>query len=173
MKIDSRFLVITGMILLAALTRLLPHIPNVTAMSAVALFGAANYNKKIIAFLVPLTALVISDVFIGFYRGMEWVYGTFVLIILIGFTLRNKVTVPRVILLSVISSLCVYIISDFGVWLGTLYPHTWQGLIACYVAALPFLRNGLLGDLFYSGVLFGIFYLARLKFPKLLKQRIQ
>jgi hypothetical protein len=66
----------------------------------------------------------------------------------------------------------MFIISDFGVWLGSLYPHTWQGLTTCYVAALPFLRNELMGDLFYSGLLFGTFYLAQLKFPTLAKQRI-
>jgi hypothetical protein len=174
MKLDTRFLFITALILLAAITRLLPHIPNFTAVSAVALFGAAQYDKKIMAFLVPLTALLLSDAVLGFYQGMEWIYGTFVLIIITGFALRNKVTVPRIILLSVTSSLLMYIFSDLGVWLGsTMYLHTWAGFTACYVAALPFLRNELLGDLFYSGILFGVFYIAQLKFPKLLKQRIK
>ncbi len=174
MKLDTRFLVITGLILLAVLTRLLPHPFNFTAMSAVALFGAANYNKKILAFLVPITALLISDSIIGFYQGIEWVYGTFVLIIICGFYLRTKVTIPRVIALSVISSLLVFVITDFGVWLGgNLYPHTVAGFTACYVAAMPFLRNELLGDLFYSGLLFGAFYIAQLRFPKLLKERVK
>ena len=172
MKLDTRFLVVTGLILLAVASRLLPHIPNFTAMSAVALFGAANYNKKIMAFLVPLTALLLSDAILGFYEGMLWVYGTFALIILLGFTLRKKVTVPRIILMSVISSLCIYIFTDFGYWLS-FSVHTWASFTACYVAALPFLRNELLGDLFDSGLLFGIFYLAQLKFPTLLKQRVK
>jgi hypothetical protein len=173
MKLDNRFLFITTLIVLAALSRLIPHIPNFQAVSAVALFGAAQYNKKIMAFLVPITALLLSDTILGFYQGMEWVYGTFVLIIITGFALRNKVTVPRLIVLSVVSSLLVFIITDFGVWMGTWYAHTWQGFIACYAAALPFLRNELLGDLFYSGLLFGIFYLAQLKFPTLLKERVK
>lgn len=174
MKLDARFIVITLLIVLAALTRLLPHIPNFTAISAVALFGAANYNKKIMAFLVPLTALLLSDAVLGFYQGMEWIYGTFILIIISGFYLRSKVTVPKVILLSVTSSLLMFIVSDFGVWIGsTMYPHTFAGFTTCYVAAIPFLRNELLGDLFYSGLLFGIFYLAQLRYPKLLKERIK
>lgn len=172
MKINTRFLVITLLIVLAIVSRLIPHIPDFTAVSAIALFGAAQYEKKIMAFLVPFAALLISDAILGFYQGMEWVYGTFALIVALGFALRNKITAPRVILLSVISSLLMYIISDFGVWLGTLYPHTWQGFTACYIAAIPFLRNEVLGDLFYSGLLFGTFYLAQLKFPVLLKQRI-
>jgi len=171
MKLNTRFLVITSLIVLAIVSRLLPHIPNFTAVSAVALFGAAQYDKKIMAFLVPFSALLISDAILGFYQGMQWVYVTFAVIIILGFTLRNKVTAPRVILLSVVSSLSMFVISDFGVWLGTMYPHNWQGFTACYIAALPFLRNELLGDLFYSGLLFGAFYLAQLKFPTLLKQR--
>ena len=170
MKLNTRFLVITSLIVLAIVSRLLPHIPNFTAVSAVALFGAAQYDKKIMAFLVPFSALLISDAILGFYQGMQWVYVTFAVIIILGFTLRNKVTAPRVILLSVVSSLSMFVISDFGVWLGTMYPHNWQGFTACYIAALPFLRNELLGDLFYSGLLFGAFYLAQLKFPTLLKQ---
>jgi hypothetical protein len=174
MKLNPRFLAITLLIILAVVSRIVPHIPNFTAMSAVALFGAAQYDKKITAFLVPLTALLVSDALLGgFYQGMEWVYGTFALIVIIGFTLRNKITVPRVIALSLVSSISMYVISDFGVWLGTMYAHTWQGFVACYVAALPFFRNELLGDLFYSGLLFGTFYLAQLKFPTLLKQRVK
>ncbi len=174
MKLNPRFVVITLLIVLAASTRLFPHLPNFTALSALALFGAAQYNKKIMAFLVPLTALVLSDAILGFYAGMEWVYGTFILIIISGFALRNKVTAPRVILLSVVSSLLMYVVSDFGMWIGSgIYPHTLTGFTTCYVAALPFLRNELLGDLFYCGLLFGLFYLAQLKFPTLLKQRIK
>jgi len=174
MKVDTRFLIITGLILLAILTRLVPHMPNFTAASAVALFGAACYDKKIMAFLVPLIAVFISDLLLGgLYKGVEWVYASYIVIAALGFILRNKITATRVILLSAVSSLAIYIISDFGVWLGTLYPHTWQGFAACYIAAIPFLRNWLLGDLFYGGLLFGAFYIAQLKFPKLLKQPVK
>jgi hypothetical protein len=173
MKLNTRFFVITTLVVLAILTRVLPHMPNFTAMSAVALFGAAYYDKKIMAFLIPLSVMLLTDAAIGFYQGMEWMYITFVLIILAGFFLRTKVTVPRLILLSVVSSLLVFIVSDFGVWIGSLYPHTWAGFVTCYVAALPFLRNELLGDLFYCGLLFGAFYIAQIKFPKLLKQPVK
>jgi len=174
MKLNTRFLVISFLIAVAIISRIVPHVPNFTAVSAIALFGAAQYDKKIMAFLVPITVLFLSDAILGFYSGMEWIYITFILITLSGFTLRNRVTIPRVIALSIISSLLVFIITDFGVWLGGgMYPHTWAGFIACYVAALPFLRNEIFGDLFYSGLLFGAFYLAQLKFPTLLKQRVK
>ncbi len=174
MKLNTRFFVITGLILLAILTRLLPHLPNFTAASAVALFGATYYDRKIMAFVVPLVAVFISDLLLsGLYRGMEWVYFSYIAIAGLGFLLRKKVTIFRVAGFSVLSSLCIYVISDFGVWLGTLYPHTWEGFIACYVAALPFLRNWMLSDLVYGGLLFGAFYVAELKFPTLIKQSVK
>jgi hypothetical protein len=174
MKLNTRFWVISSLILVAIISRIVPHVPNFTALSAIALFGAAQYDKKIMVFLVPITVLFISDAIIGFYSGMEWIYITFILITLSGFTLRNKITIPRIIALSVVSSLLVFIVTDFGVWLGgSMYPHTSAGFIACYAAALPFLRNELLGDLFYSGLLFGAFYIAQLKFPTLLRQRVK
>lgn len=174
MKLNTRFFAISTLIVLAIVSRIIPHIPDFTALSAVALFGAAQYDKKILAFLVPITALFISDALIGFYQGMAWIYVTFILITLTGFVLRKKVTIPRIILLSVASSLIMFIVSDFGVWIGSnMYPHTWAGFIACYAAAVPFIRYELAGDLFYSGVLFGAFYLAQLKFPVLLKQPVK
>ena len=174
MKLNSSFLIVTALIILAIVTRLIPHAPNFTAASAVALFGATYYDKKIMAFLVPLTAVLVSDLLLGgLYKGMEWVYVSYIAIAALGFMLRNKTTFSRVFSFSVISSLCIYVISDFGVWLGTMYPHTWQGFFACYIAALPFLKNWLLSDLFYGGLLFGTFYFVQVKFPKLAKQRIQ
>lgn len=160
---------------LAIASRLLPHIPNFTAASAVALFGAAQYNKKIVAFLVPLVIVFVSDLLLGgLYKGAEWVYASYMVIAGLGFLLKNNVTFIRVVGLSVVSSLVIYVISDFGVWLdGGLYPHTREGFITCYVAALPFLRNWLLSDLLYGGLLFGLFYLAQLRFPVLAKQTVQ
>jgi hypothetical protein len=175
MKLDARFLVITGLILVAAASRLVHLIPNFEAVTAVALFGASKYDKKIIAFLIPLTALFISDILLGgFYKGMEWTYGSFVVITLLGFLLRKNFSITKLISVSILSSLSIFVITDFGVWLGTsMYPHTVQGFITCYVAAIPFLGWNLLGDLFYCGILFGGFYLAQLRYPKLLKERIK
>ena len=169
MKLNTRFYVISFIIVAAMLTRILPHIPNFTALGAIALFGAAQYQKKIMAFLIPITALIASDAILGFYGGAYWVYGTFAIITCIGFALRNNLTIPRLIGAALLSSLCVFIFTDIGVWMGTMYAHTWAGLIECYAAALPFLRNEVLGDVFYCGVLFGGFYLAQRRFPTLAK----
>jgi len=156
------------MIILAALSRLIPHVPNFTAISAIALFGAAYYDKKITAFLVPITILFVTDAILGFYPGMEWVYGNFILVTLIGFMLHKKTTISLVIIASLLSSLCFYLVTDFGTWIGTnLYPHTFNGLIECYVAAIPFTRYEVLGTLFYSAVLFGCYSLVQKMVPAL------
>lgn len=169
MKLNKRFLAITFMILLASLSRLIPHLPNFTAVSAMALFGVAYYDKRITAFLVPLTILLITDAILGFYSGMEWIYGNFILVTLIGFILRKNVTVPRIITASILSSLCFYLVTDFGTWIGSegLYPHTFNGLIACYIAAIPFSTYEAMGTLFYSGILFGGYYFAQKRIPAL------
>lgn len=180
MKANARFFSITSLILLGALSRLIPHIPNFQAVTAIALFGAALYRNKIYAFIVPLLSLALSDCIIDsiqnntftfYYQGMEWVYASFILIILCGFILKTKISIVRVTSVSILSSLLIYLITDFRVWLGTMYPHTWSGLLECYTAALPFLKNELLGDLFYCGVLFGSFFLVQYKIPTLKLER--
>jgi len=145
-----------------ALARLLPHLPNFTPIGAMALFGAAH-GKRRTALIAPLAALAISDFFIGGHATLPYVYGSFALIALMGMVIfRNGVTVPKAIGASLASSAIVFIVTNFGVWAsGALYPQTWQGLVTCYAMALPYLRNTMLGDLFYVGVFFGGYAYAR------------
>ncbi|MBC8101141.1 MAG: hypothetical protein H7Z41_00955, partial [Cytophagales bacterium] len=75
------------LIVLAALSRLLPHPPNFTPVAAMALFGAAMLPDKRLALLAPLAALLLSDLFLGFYgwEGMASVYGATLLVGLLGY----------------------------------------------------------------------------------------
>jgi len=142
--------------------RILPHLPNFAPIAAMALFGGTYLNKKY-ALIIPLAALLISDLFIGFYNPwiMLSVYGSFALIGLIGLWLKNHKTVTNVLGASIFGSIIFFLISNFAVWAVpgklALYPQTWQGLIQCYTMGLPFFRNTLLGDLFYVGVMFGLY----------------
>lgn len=168
----KRILLLAGLILVAALTRLLPHPPNFTAIGAIALFGGAYLSDKRWAFLIPLAAMLISDLFLGFHQTMIYVYAAFMLIICIGFLLRSKISVWRVGGAAIGSSVLFYLITNFGVWLGgTLYPLTWEGLVSCYVAAIPFFRYTLLSNLIFSGVLFGVFEFLKFQYP-VLKSRL-
>jgi hypothetical protein len=139
----------------AVLIRFLPHPANVAPIAAMALFGGAYLNRKYAVFL-PLTVMLISDLFLGFHKVMPFVYGSFLLASIIGIGLKNKVKPKNVLGASLLSSLIFYVITNFGVWLTSgMYQMNLLGLIKCYVLAIPFFKNTLAGDLFYTVMMFG------------------
>lgn len=155
--LKPRYEVLIGMILAAALCRLLPHPPNFAPIGALALFGGAQFADRRLAFLVPFAAILLSDLVIGFYSHMEWVYGSFALITCIGLWLRSHRTTWRIAGASLTASMLFFLITNFGVWANstTTYAKGLSGLVACYIAAIPFFGNTVLGDGFYCLVLFG------------------
>jgi hypothetical protein len=167
------------MIFAVALTRLIPHPPNFSPVEAMALFGGAYFAKRLWAIVLPLIALFISDLALslimgGVYfeyfvsAGFLMIYATVAFLSILGFGLRGKVSVVRVAIFSIVSSILFFLVTNFGVWLGSaMYPQNATGLIAAYVAGLPFLQNGLLGTLFYSTLLFGTFELLKQRIPAL------
>lgn len=143
-------------ILFAVSTRILPHPANFTAIGAVALFSASYLPKKY-AFIIPLSAMFLSDLIIGFYGvTMFYVYGSFILTGIVGLYLRTHKKLPFIICASFLSSILFYLITNFGVWMSpnSFYPRSFPGLIECYTLALPFFRNTLAGDSFYTLSLF-------------------
>jgi hypothetical protein len=159
------------MILATAASRLIPHPPNVASITAVALFGGAYLSDKRLAFLVPLAALFLSDLILGFYSHMEIVYGSFASVVCIGFWLQKKSSALRIAGAALASSILFFVVTNFGVWaFGSMYPKTTAGLLTCYVAAIPFFQNTLLGDALYTAALFGGFALAEKRFP-ILRER--
>ncbi len=166
--VSTRPLALLAGILLAAASRLIPHPPNVTPIAAMALFGGAYFSNRAAAYLVPLAAMVLSDLALGFHPTMPFVYASFILIVLIGSRLRGRRTLSTVTLSALASSVLFFLVTNFGVWvMGTLYPKTLAGLAAAYVAALPFFRNTVLGDLSYVAILFGGFALLERYLPAL------
>lgn len=148
------------LIFAAAFSRLIPHPLNFAPIAAMALFGAVYFDKKF-AFIVPISALLISDYILGFYSGMYWVYGSFVLIGVMGLWLRNHKSIVAVGGTTLASSALFFIITNFGVWMtGTMYTKDWAGLVECYVAAIPFFRNTVAGDVVYVSALFGVYELV-------------
>jgi hypothetical protein len=180
-KIIPRFSVLTALILLCAFSRIIPHMPNFSPLGAIGLFGAAYFTKKWQAFFIPITATWLSDLFINnviyaqyypkftwFYQGFYWQYGSYLLITLAGIFILKKITPQRVIAGALTSTTIFFLVSNFGCWIGsTTYPQNFAGLLTCYAAGIPFLKGTLLGDLFYSGVLFGTFAFALKQFPVL------
>lgn len=168
-KITLQFAVITALVLMLAFSRLLPHPFNFSPVAALALFGGARYKSRFSAYLIPLAAVWISDLFlnyaffgrlVAFYDGAFFTYLAFALIVMLGSVALRKLSPGRLLLTSLSASVIFFLISNFGVWLsGGLYPLTGGGLAACYAAAIPFFRNTLAGDLIYG---FAIFYLYEL-----------
>ncbi len=170
---NTRYLILAGMVLAAAAVRLLPHPWNFTPIGAMALFGGAQFASKRAAFLLPLAALFLSDLVLGFHRLMPFVYGCFALTVCLGFWVHHQRRAGRIIIASVTSAVVFFLVTNFSVWACfDTYPKTATGLLECYVAGLPFLRNGLLGDLFYAGVLFGGLALAERRFTSLREPRL-
>lgn len=163
MKNTVGVMMIFGMILAAAFSRLIPHAPNLTAITAIALFGGAMLSNRIAAVFVPVVALWITDLFFGFYPSALFVYAAVaILAVVSSFILKNQFRWSKLAGLSLASSLFFFLVTNFGVWMmEAMYPQTWEGLITCYVMALPFLLTQVVGDLFYSGLIFGVFYLLK------------
>ncbi len=169
----ERLSLIAFLIAAAAFSRLLPHWPNFTAVAAIALFGGAVIKPKWLAFALPLMALVASDAVLGFYPQMTVTYLAFACIVPIGFLLKESRGALRLGAASILSSLMFFLITNFALWPSYgLYPKTSAGVAESYVMALPFLRNALIGDLFYTFLLFGALALAEKRLPSVRKQAV-
>jgi len=150
------------MIFAGAVMRLIPHWPNFTPIAAIALFGGTFLKRKDLAFLVPVVAMLLSDLIIGFHSTMFAVYASFIAIVSLGLFLQSRLTVVNTISASLASSILFYLITNFASWTSGImpYPMNVAGLMQSYIAGLPFFFNGLLGDLFYNSVLFGALYMV-------------
>lgn len=172
----ARFIFITSAILIAAMSRLFPHIPNFTPIAAMALFGGVYFADKRLAFIIPLIAMFLSDIAIelffgwGFHNTMVYVYAGFILTSIIGIIVRRNVTILSVGTGSIISSVLFFIITNFGVWAASGFQMGIAGLNTTYLMGIPFFAPTLLGDLFFNAILFGAFYLVQIKYPVLIKQ---
>ena len=144
-----------GLIVMGVVSRLVPHPPNVTPLMAIALFGGTHLAKRW-AVLLPLLIVVISDAVIGWHDTVLWSWGAFFLTGTLAWWVRSRPTPARILSGALIGSGLFFVITNFGVWaVGHLYPRTVAGLWQCYLAALPFFRNSLIGDLVYTAALFG------------------
>ncbi len=153
----KKYLIPILLIILGFATRFLPHPANFTAIGAIALFGGIYLPKKW-AIILPLIAMFVSDIFIGFYSWqiMLSVYAGFALMGLIGLLVRNNKKFSTVLGGTILGSILFFLITNAAVWqFGTMYTPNFSGLMQSYFMALPFFKNSLLGDLFYVGVMVG------------------
>lgn len=163
-------IVLLVLLIFGVMYRLLDYPPNFTPIAAISLFAGYYFRSKWV-FVLPLSILLISDIFIGFYNFeiMLAVYLCFAIIPFLGFLIKGKNKAGKIIFASLTGSILFFVITNFAVWFfGNWYSHDFGGLISCYAMAIPFFRNTLTGDLFFSGVVFGSFALYKVYAVKLI-----
>jgi len=149
------------LIVFAVGSRLLPHPANFAPIAAVGIFSAFVFKNKLLKFGVPMIAMFLSDAIIGFYAWpiMLAVYLSFIISVLLGRELKKNPSISNGAGVSLLASLQFYLITNLAVFLFTpMYSKNIQGLINCFYLALPFFRNTILGDLFYTGAIFGLYF---------------
>ena len=175
---NKRFLTIVSLIFTAALLRLIPHAPNFSPIGALALFGGACLNRKYLAYIIPIAAMIVSDLFLPFY-GIEVLitYAGFLISIFIGTQLKNNLTWYNVALGSMVSSFAFFLITNFVFFfplsMGPMYTHDMAGVMNSYIAGWPFFQNTFASDLVYNGILFGAFYLLQVNIPELRSEKVK
>jgi Family of unknown function (DUF6580) len=169
---SPRSAVLVAMIAVAVGVRLLIHfVPgvlpyNFTPVEAIALFGGAYFGDRRLAFIVPLGAMLIADAIIGLHSMLPVVYACIAASVVLGFGLRDRVSVLRVAGFGVAGSLLFFVAVSFAEWLLGDTAFCRAGIMPCYVAALPFLKNWLAGTLVWSALLFGAFELVRARLER-------
>ena len=184
-KTNPNLLIVILFIFFAALSRLLPHPPNFTAVGAIALFGGAWFNRQWLAWIIPVLAVWFTDLLLNniiyaqYYDGFVLISKNFLftavallLIVLIAKVLLKRIKLLNVVGASLGASAIFFLISNFGVWIiSSFYPPTLSGLLAAYTAGLPFFLNTVAGDLFFCSVMFGSYALLQKHYLQPVKQR--
>lgn len=160
-----RALVVCGvLVVLGIACRLLPHVNNFTPVAAIALFAGFFFRRRLLAAAIPLAIMFVSDAFLpAAALGLKiTVYVAILFPLLFAPLLRKRLSPVRIGGSALVAAIFFYVVTNFAVWLGTAYyPQTLGGLLACYGAGLPFLAKKLLGDLLWSGAIFGTYAVIR------------
>jgi hypothetical protein len=150
-----------GLIVIGVVSRLIPHPPNVTAVVGVSLLGAYAIRSPWLEALVPLAVMALADIVLGWHSSAVFTYAGMLAGVLVGRGLLRQLSVIRLGGATFLASLAFFLISNLGVYLGGYYGLGLDGLVACYIAAIPFWGLSLIGDLGSTAVLFALFVLAR------------
>ena len=159
-----RVLLLMSLVAAAALARQLPHPQNFTPLGALAIFAGACFADRRLALVVPLAALLPGDLAVGLHVFVPVVYGSLALNVLLARWLRGRRTAGSIAAVTVLGAVQFFVTTNFAVWVA-FYPHTFDGLVACYVAAVPYFRNTLLGDATFVALLFGALALVERAVP--------
>lgn len=173
---SPRIFAISAIVIAGISTRLFPETLNFTAVGAACLFAGTYFRRRWMAVFLPLVAYLATDVVITVQQPLshetnEWIaiVATYFLLAAtagLGMLIRRQVTPFYVSGVALVATGMFFLVSNFFVWSGTtMYSHDGRGLVTCYLAALPFAWNMLLGNLFFSAVLFGGWHLVEMRWP--------
>lgn len=168
-SMKGSFLPVAILILLAALTRFIPHPFNFTAIGAMALFSGANIKNRRLAYLLPILVMLVTDMVLGFHFSMLPVYACFAFTVWMGTRISSKQKVLNIASSSMTSSIVFFLVTNLPFWYldQGLYSMSLQGTVESYTMALPFFTNQILGDLFFNGVLFSAYHFVIVRSGKL------
>ncbi len=151
MRINKHLTLGLMVIFLMAFSRLIPHPPNFTPILGMAVFSGAIISRRLIAYLIPLVAMILSDLYLGFHSGMPIIYFSLALCVLIGKFIESRLSILNFALGISAGVIVFYLITNFAVWYGSgMYEYSFSGLIKCYVMALPFLQNTIISSMIYG-----------------------
>ena len=146
-----------GLILILAFARLIPHPPNFTPIIAVAIVSGYFFKNINLSLLTLLVAMLISDLFIGFYENVIFVYASLLLITFVFHKISNKINFKNLFIYGFAGSFIFFVVSNFGVWalgnpgvLDIPYERNLNGLIECYILAIPFFGNTFLSTVIFA-----------------------
>lgn len=161
LKSPTHFWFVVGLVVLAVATRVFPHLPNSTAVGALALWGGLAFRSRGLNLGLLALVLLITDSFLGFYQGAVWVYLGFAAMAVCGSSLKVEKSLTRLAGGVALGSFLFFALSNFGVWLSMdLYPKTLEGLAQCYTMALPFYGKQLIGETVYNLMVAGAYLLT-------------
>jgi hypothetical protein len=156
-------LVFIALVALAAGSRFAEIAPNFAAVAAAGLFAGFYFRSRVAAIAVPVVAMLISDMFLGSYPWYQViaVYACLTLPVLLGRWMHGSYSAARIAGSSLAMSVVFFIVTNFSVWLSGFYGYSLMNLVECYIAAFPFFKYTLAGDLVYAGAIFGAYEAAR------------
>ena len=158
------------LILILILSRLIPHPPNFTPLIAMSVMSGFFFKEKFFPLFLILISIFISDIFLGFYDSMIFVYLSIMLIIFICRIYFKKLNHKNLIIYSFFGSITFFLISNFGVWLaGNLYQKNINGLAECFIMALPFFKNTVISTFFFSYLAYYADLIANFFYKKKIK----
>jgi len=171
--LKPRFISLVFMIFAAAFGRLVPHPWNFSPLGAIALFGGAYFADKRLAVFVPLLAVFLSDVVLGFYPAFLFVYLGYVFVTFVGMRMIEIKSPLRIVSASLCGSVVFFLWTNFISWgFGPLYAKDFGGLIRSYIAGIPFFQHTLCGDFLFTVILFGTFTVIEKRFPSLKEEPV-